>query len=346
MGCYTPAMGKTRYNEPIETWQDGDQVQAYALLTRRDARRDRNGREYLDLELSDCTGSISAKVWPDSTAMQSEFAEHQFVAFRGTVKLYRDQLQLTVDSCRQAREGDRQYGFDEARLVPSTHEDIDDLWRRLRKLLEERLERPVLRRLAEETLAEVGDALRQHPAAKGIHHAYRGGLLEHTVSMAELASAVCDHYRELDRDLVLLGVLFHDIGKLRELGAMPANDYTVEGRLVGHVVMGRDLLLERCAAIDGFPAELRLQLEHLVLSHQGKREYGSPVEPMTAEALTLHFIDDLDAKLSQLRQLTTTGARMQFVRGLGRFIYTSDNGYNGGHGGDAGSDSGEDEPGE
>jgi 3'-5' exoribonuclease len=154
-----------------------------------------------------------------------------------------------------------------------------------------------------------------------MHHAYRGGLLEHTVSMAELALAVTAHYRELDRDVVLLGVLFHDLGKVRELGAMPANDYTLEGRLVGHVVIGRDLLKECCAALGDVPPELELHLEHLVLSHQGKREFAAPVEPMTPEALVLHFVDDLDSKLNQLDRARREGPSVQWSRGLGRYVY-------------------------
>ena len=120
---------------------------------------------------------------------------------------------------------------------------------------------------------------------------------------------------------MLLGVLFHDLGKLHELGAMPANDYTLEGRLIGHVVIGRDLLIERCAAIPGFPDDLRMLLEHMVLSHQGKKEYASPVEPMTPEALALHFIDDLDSKINQLRNSREAATGMQFHRGLGRYVY-------------------------
>ena len=178
-----------------------------------------------------------------------------------------------------------------------------------------------MRRLAAETLDVYGEALREHPAAKSMHHAYRGGLLEHVVSMAELALLVCRHYRDLDRDLVLLGVLFHDLGKPRELGAMPANDYTLEGRLVGHVVIGRDLLRERCAAIEGFPGDLRLLLEHLVLSHQGKKEFASPVEPMTPEALVLHFVDDLDSKLNQLRAPREASSGIHYHRGIGRYVY-------------------------
>jgi 3'-5' exoribonuclease len=314
-------MPKILRNAPIRTWEAGDSVQGFALLTRKEPRQDRNGKSFLDLELTDASGSIVAKVWSDSPALNGRFEAHQFVAFRGTVKNYRDQLQVTLDDCREATEGDRHYGFDETKLIPSTREDIDDLWMRLQRLYTEEVERPVMRRLAAEALAVHGAGLREHPAAKSMHHAYRGGLLEHVVSMGELALAVCRHYRDLDRDLVLLGVLFHDLGKLRELGAMPVNDYTFEGRLVGHVVIGRDLLRERCAAIEGFPEDLRILLEHLVLSHQGRKEFASPVEPMTPEALALHFIDDLDSKINQLRNSREAATGMQYHRGLGRFVY-------------------------
>lgn len=314
-------MPKILRNQPIRTWEAGDSVQGFALLTKKEMRQDRNGKSFLDMEIADASGSMVAKVWSDSPALNARFEPHQFIAFRGSVKNYRDQLQLTIDDCREATEGDRHYGFDESKLIPSTREDIDDLWTRLERIYSEDVERPVLRRLAAETLAVHGKSLREHPAAKAMHHAYRGGLLEHVVSMAELGKVVCGHYRDLDRDLVLVGVLFHDLGKLRELGAMPANDYTIEGRLVGHVVIGRDLLIERCAAIEGFPCDLRLLLEHMVLSHQGKKEFASPVEPMTPEALALHFIDDLDSKINQLRASREAAPGMQFHRGLGRYVY-------------------------
>ncbi len=310
-----------RRNEPIQSLREGDSVQGFALVARREVRQDRSGRDYLDLDLADSTGRISAKAWWDSKALQREFGPHSFVAYRGLVKSYRDQLQIVLDDCREATDADRAYGFDESKLIPTTSYDIGELWDRLEKLLTAQIKRPELRRLVAETLAAEGAALREHPAAKFIHHAYRGGLLEHVVSMAELASRICDHYPELDRDLLLVGVLFHDLGKLRELGAMPANDYTLEGRLVGHVVLGRDLLLERCAAILDFPATLRLQLEHLVLSHQGQRDFGAVVEPMTPEAVALHFIDDLDSKLAQLRAARASGEPVQWHKVLQRYLY-------------------------
>lgn len=315
----------TKRNEPIASWNDGDAIEGFALLSRKERRQDRNGNTFLDLVLTDASGSIAGKVWSDSPALEGDYSAHSFVAVRGQVKDYRGQLQVSVQRCREATETDREHGFEEALLVPTTHEDIGDLYNRLERMLEKRLQHPLLRRLGVETLANHGHALREHPAAKSIHHAYRGGLLEHTVSMAELALAVAAHYPKLDSDLLLLGVLFHDLGKLEELGAMPANDYTRPGRLVGHIVLGRDMLRERCAAIEGFPADLQLHLEHLVLSHHGQFEFGSPVLPMTPEALALAFIDNLDSKLAQLWQAGEQGGGMQYLRSFGRFVLLPEN---------------------
>lgn len=308
-------------NRPIASWEAGETVQGFAYLKRKEVRQDRSGRDYLDLELADSSGSILGRAWSDSSALSTDFAARGYVKFRGQVQSYRDQLQLKVDQCRPATEADRKDGFDESKLVPSTKFDLDDLDGRLRAILATRIERPAMRRLAEVALAEHGATLRVHPAAKGIHHAFRGGLLEHVVSMLELALKFADHYPELDRDLLLLGVLFHDLGKIQELGAMPDNDYTPVGRLVGHVVLGRDLMRDAAAKVPDFPADLLLQLEHLVLSHQGRKEFASPVEPATPEAFALHAIDDIDSKLAVLRGLKETGKGFVWARSLDRFVW-------------------------
>jgi len=323
-------------SRPIADWQAGDAVEGFALLRRREDRRDKGGRPYLDLELADASGAIPAKAWSDSPALQQKFAAGEFVKFRGQVQAYRDQLQLKVDQCRTAGEADRADGFDEAALIPSTRENVDELWARLEKILDEGLARPEAVALAHAALARHGEALRVHPAAKAIHHAFRGGLLEHTVSMLGLAAKMAEHYPELDRDLLLLGVLFHDLGKTLELGEMPGSEYTPAGRLVGHIVLGRDLVRELAAGIEGFPDELLLQLEHLVLAHQGRQEFGSPVVPATAEAFALHSIDDLDSKLALLRQLGESQRGFQWVRSLERYVWLGDDAG----GGDAAEGSG------
>ncbi|MGH9379952.1 MAG: 3'-5' exoribonuclease YhaM family protein [Thermoanaerobaculia bacterium] len=315
-------MLSTRKNEPIRAWESGDSVSGFAYLAKKERRQDRNGNDYLDLELADATGAINGKAWSDSQAMGRDFEVGDFVAFKGQVSSYNNRLQLSVKDCRQVTEEDKARGLDVAKLIPSAAEDIGVLWERLTGLLEAGLERPEARRLATETLAAYGEALKEHPAAKGYHHAYRGGLLEHVVSMAQVANLLCDHYRELDRDQLLLGALFHDLGKLLELEPMPSKEYTEEGRLVGHVVIGYQMLRQRCAAIPDFPLELQRRLEHLVLSHQGSKEFGSPVEPATAEALALNYIDDLDAKLSMLRRAREEGLEgRQWVDALRRFVF-------------------------
>ncbi|MEM8929697.1 MAG: HD domain-containing protein [Acidobacteriota bacterium] len=316
-------MPTVRTNEPIATWEDGDFAQGFALVTRKEMRTDRKGRDYVDLELTDASGSLIAKVWPDSPVHKHAFGENQFVAFKGTVRQYRDQLQLNLDFCRSVKPSDREDGFDEAALVPTVAGGIEPWWQRFEAIYPARIDRPELKTLTEAILERHGDALREHPAAKRIHHAYRGGLLEHVVTMAELALNVCSQYPDIDRDLVLLGVLLHDLGKIRELGPMPANDYTLEGQLVGHIALGMHLLREVTDSLgDALPESLRLHLEHLILSHHGRREYGSPVEPATPEAFVLHAIDNLDSKLAQLREARATdGEGLRFLRPLGRTIY-------------------------
>lgn len=304
----------------ISSLEQGDKITGFALLTRKERRQDRNGKDFLDLQLSDATGSISGKVWADSPALDGDYEAYDFVAYKGSVSDFKGQLQIKLQECRRAAEADREFGFDEADLIPTTPENLDDLERRLRTVLDT-VERPALKRLSEVALERHGKELREHPAAKTIHHAYRGGLLEHVVSMLEVADKLCGHYADIDRDLVLLGVLFHDLGKIREIGAMPRNEYSQEGRLVGHVVIGRDLLLDSAREVPEIEEDLRLHLEHLVLSHQGRLEYGAPVQPLTAEALVVHFIDDLDSKINQFRSLDKGGTDPQYLRGIGRYVF-------------------------
>lgn len=312
-----------RDNEPISQWADGDFASGFALVARKESRLDRNGRDYLDLELADASGAIPAKAWPDSAALKSRFGIGDFVVFKGTVHTFRDQLQLNLDHCRRVDKKDHESGFDPERLIPTTPEGIEPLKARLAAIFPGGIERPILRAVVEEALARHGEALTVHAAAKSIHHAYRGGLLEHTVTMAELAVDITGRYPDVDRDLVLVGILFHDLGKLVELEPVPSNDYTLRGHLVGHVVIGRDMLLACCDAVGEVPENLRLHLEHLVLSHQGRRAYGSPVEPNTPEAFLLHAIDDLDSKLHQLRAARRNGPDIQFLRGLDRHVYVA-----------------------
>lgn len=314
-------MPMVRRFEPISSWTDGDFVEGYALVFRKERRQDKKGRDYLDLELADARTSVIGKVWPDSPALDASFEEKDFVVFKGTAQVYRGTLQVTLDFCRRVTDKDRQDGFDEKEYVPTTPEDMGDLKQRLAAIFPTKIKRPEMKRLVEEALSRFGEALTNHPAAKTIHHAYRGGLLEHVVTMSELSENVCDQYPEIDRDLVLTGVLFHDLGKIRELGPMPNNDYTFEGQMLGHITIGQAMLRE-CAAAAELPENLLLHVEHLVLSHHGKYEYGSPVEPSTPEAFVLSAIDGIDSKLNQLRQVKRRGGKgFQYLRPMGRSVF-------------------------
>ena len=314
-------MTETPRHPPINSWKEGDLVAGFALLSRLERRNDRNGRSFLDLELRDATGRIDGKIWPDSPALSAELTPHRFVAFEGTVQRFKEHLQIHISLCRPVQDSDHSEGFQEELYVPATSGDTEELWARLCRLLREHVKRPVLSQLVEDTLEAHGKDLKEHPAARSIHHAYRGGLLEHVTSMAELGVLLTTHYPQLDGDVLLLGVLFHDLGKLLELDPMPSAEYTPRGQMVGHEVMGHDLLLERCSAIPDFPEDLLMHLEHLVLSHAGKREYGAVVEPMTAEALALHALDDLDSKLNQLQDLRQDSRGFHYIRGLGRTVF-------------------------
>lgn len=318
-------MARIRENEPIASWEESDLVQGFALIARAEVRVDRNGREYVDLELADASGRVSGKVWPDSPAMKGDPPIRGFAAYQGIVHRHKGDLQVNLDRYRAVTDDERRSAdFDEGRLVPSAPVPLEELDARLRAVVPGSLEKEWARELAVRTLARHGDELRVHPAARSIHHAVRGGLLHHTVTMLELAVDVCARYPELDRDLVLLGLLFHDLGKTRELGALPDNDYTFEGELVGHVAIGHAMLRDLLGGL-AVPETDRVHLEHLVLSHHGRREYGSPVEPATAEALVVSQLDALDSKLAQLREARERGERgLVFLRPLGRSVWLPD----------------------
>lgn len=315
-------MARVRENEAISEWEEGDLVQGFALVARKEDRVDRNGRTYVDLELADATGRVNGKIWPDSPALETPFPEKAIVAYQGIVHLHREALQINLDRCRPVTPADRRSeSYDEGRLLPSAPVPLDELWSRLLAVVPALLERPWARQLAERALEEWGEAFRVHPAARSIHHAYRGGLLHHTVCMLEVGVDAVERYEELDRDLVFLGLFLHDVGKLRELGALPRNEYTFPGELVGHVTMGAAMVRELAADLE-IPELERNQLEHVLLAHQGRREWGSPVEPRTAEAIVVSQIDELDSKLAQLREARRDGGRgMTFLRPMGRSMW-------------------------
>jgi 3'-5' exoribonuclease len=275
--------------------RENQPVAGYFAAMAKQARSTKNGAPYIALTLSDKTGQIEARIWDDVEVQP--FDSGEVVAVRGQVCRFNEKLQIKVEKIRRADE--RDVGrYSPADFVPQTERNVDAMWQELEGWVAG-FSDPHLKALMEGFLGdkEIAADLREAPAAKGLHHAWIGGLLEHILSLMGICDLAARHYPRVNRDLLLTGVLLHDIGKLRELRWGTSFDYTLEGQLLGHITIGIGMIEEKIAAIPDFPAAKRILVEHLVLSHHGKYEFGSPKLPMTAEAIVLHYLDDLDAKM-------------------------------------------------
>lgn len=281
------------------------------------------GRPYLVLELGDKTGRMGAVVWEDFDQVNQALKPEDVVKVRGTVTTYRDTLQIKVEKIRKAEPAE----YDPHNFLPETEMDRQELWASLQAWAQS-IVNPFLRELIRRcfTDRELRGRFCQAPAGKFWHHPYLGGLLEHTVSVVYLCQKAAEQYPLVDRDLLLTGAILHDIGKTREYKWTTFIDYTDEGRLIGHVVLGERMVDELVGQIPGFPEELRKRLSHLILSHHGQRESGSPVVPMTTEAIVLYYTDELDAKMGALERIIKREKEphkrwSNWVRLMERFIY-------------------------
>jgi 3'-5' exoribonuclease len=286
---------KEIFIENLATFEEGRLFDGYFLVLARQQRTTKNGKPYLNVMLGDKTGQLESRVWePGDPRIAKEFDRGQIVKIRGCVSRYNEVLQIKVDHLRPALAGEA----DKADMLPATTQDVAVLWSKLEASVAG-VGNADLKRLLDAVLADaaLAGAFREAPAARGLHHAWLGGLLEHVVSLLGLADRVAAHYPLLDRDLLVTGVILHDIGKIYELTWQAGFDYTVEGILLGHIQMGASLVEKKMEALPGFPARLRTLVLHLILSHHGKLEFGSPKLPMIPEALALNFIDDFDAKM-------------------------------------------------
>lgn len=301
---------------------------SYFLCTRKDLRVGKGG-DYLALVLQDATGTLAGRVFEGVERFKDEFDAGEFVRAEGRTSLHNGELQLVATAIRRVHpEQDAAQGFREEDCIPSAPRPVADMWAELMALAEG-ITTPPLRVLILRLLADHGAALREWPAAQQIHHAYRGGLLEHIVTMATVGAAVARIYGAR-ADLVVAGAVVHDIGKLQELSYdSGAIAYTRDGNLVGHIALGLVLVREAMKAISGFPDDLRAEVEHLVLSHHGARDRGSPVEPKSVEAFILAAVDDLDAKLHQVRRaIHEADEDAEFTawhKRLGRVLYRGPN---------------------
>jgi len=268
------------------------------LVLSKQQRTTKAAKIYLSLILGDNTGQIEARVWdPADTRISPEFGKGSVVKVRGTVAKFEGVLQLKVDALRLAKTGE----FDRKDLLPATTYDIGELWQKLQAAVAGFTD-PDLKLLVTTILAEpmVRDRFREAPAAKQLHHAWLGGLLEHVVSLVGLARRVLPHYPILMPDLVVTGVILHDVGKIYELSWETGFDYTLEGQLLGHIQIGASMVEKTIDSLPNFPPRLKTLVLHMILSHHGKLEFGSPKLPMIPEAIMLNFLDDLDAKMQTI----------------------------------------------
>jgi 3'-5' exoribonuclease len=271
---------------------------AFFLLLQRQSRTSKTNKPYLCLTFCDKTGTLDGRVWePGDPRIAKDVGRGDVVKVRGCVSRFDDRLQMKVEQMRRAMTGE----VDKTDMMPATACNVDELWKELMGFVDS-FTQPDLKRLLTALFADpqLAQAYREAPAARQLHHAWLGGLLEHVVSLLKLADRVAPHYPTLHRDLLLTGVILHDIGKVRELAWDIGFEYTVEGELLGHIQIGIALVEKAIESIPGFPGRLKTLVLHMILSHHGKLEFGSPKLPMIPEALVLHFLDDLDAKMQAM----------------------------------------------
>lgn len=275
----------------------GTRLETIFLIHSKERKTASNGRPYLDLELRDATGVIKAKVW-DCDRLDQDFEAEDFVWVQGNVDAYRGTPQVVVAKLRRCSEEE----IDPRDYLPRSKRDPEEMYaallERLRRVPEGPVRALLLAVFEDPAIAE---KYKLAPAAMSYHHAYLGGLLEHVLSLIELGDEVCDHYPSLRRDLVLAGILLHDIGKIEELSFRRGFHYTTRGQLLGHITIGLEIVNEKMRAIPDFPADLRNQIEHIILSHHGELEFGSPKQPAFPEAFVVHALDNLDSKLESMR---------------------------------------------
>jgi 3'-5' exoribonuclease len=285
----------------------------------------KTGEPYLALTLGDRSGQIEAKMWDNVEDAIDVFEQEDVVKVKGLLNKYKNRFQITIHKLRKL--GETEIDFSD--YLPKTTKDIGELWRTLAGFVGT-FQNPHLKGLVESFMSdpEIAEAYRNAPAAKSLHHAYIGGLLDHVVSLFRSCDLICRNYPQINRDLVLTGVFLHDIGKIHELAYNRTLSYTTRGQLLGHMIIELEMLQAKLAKFPDFPPELKTLVEHLIISHHGEYEFGSPKLPMFAEALLLHYMDDLDSKLESMRahferEASAEGSWAGYNPSLGRPLLNS-----------------------
>lgn len=285
----------------LKDYKEGDRVFDIYLCKHKQSAVTKNGKPYDNVILQDKTGTVDAKIWDPNSAGIDDFDSLDYIEVYGDVTSFQGALQVNVKRLRRCREGE----YDPANYLPVSKKDRTKMYKELLGYIGS-IENVYLKKLLESFFVEDEEFIRlfqQSSAAKTVHHGFVGGLLEHTLSVVKLCDYFCSTYPMLKRDLLLAAAMCHDIGKTKEISLFPQNDYTDNGQLLGHIVMGSEMIGEKVRGIPGFPEVLAAQLKHCILAHHGEYEYGSPKKPAIMEALALNLADNADAKLETFTEI-------------------------------------------
>ena len=302
----------------IETFREGMRISDVYLCKTKQIALTKNGKEYGSLTLQDRTGTIDAKIWDLGSPGIGDFDAMDYIYIDAEVTVFQGAFQLNVRRTRRADEGEYYPGD----YLPVTSKDVEVMQKELGQYIAS-IRNEYLKKLAASYFVQDADFLKAfsgHSAAKSVHHSFVGGLLEHTLSVVKLCDYFSKQYPALNRDLLLTAAMFHDIGKTKELSAFPENDYTDEGQLIGHIIIGAQMVQERVAQIPGFPKKLENELVHCILAHHGELEYGSPKKPALIEAMALNLADNADAKLETMTEILHSAGDNNGWLGFNRFM--------------------------
>ena len=299
----------------IETLREGERIQEIYLCRQRTTAMTKTGKEYENVILQDKTGSLDAKIWDPHSMGIDEFDALDYVEVNGDVTVFNGQTQLSIKRARKISETD----VDPTNYLPCTNKNIDEMMMELTKFIagvNNPYYKQVLTKLFIDN-TEFAEAFKKHSAAKSVHHGFIGGLLEHTLSVAKMCDFFAKQYPILNRDLLMTSAICHDIGKVYELSDFPMNDYTDAGQLLGHIVMGSEMLGKIMDSITDFPTKLKNELKHCILAHHGELEYGSPKKPALIEAMALNLADNADAKIETMTELLNSNSSASSDQWLG-----------------------------
>lgn len=283
----------------IETLREGERICDVYLVKSRASALTKSGKSYDNVTLQDKTGTLDAKIWDPGSVGIEEFEAMDYIEINGDINSFQGKLQCSIKRARKVSEGE----YDPRDYIPVSEKDIEKMYQELTDIIAA-VKNPYLSRLLHTFFddADFAKRFKFHSAAKSVHHGFVGGLLEHTLSVTKNCEYFASAYPILNHDLLITASIFHDIGKLKELSVFPENDYTDEGQLLGHIVIGTEWIGEEIRKIDGFPVVLANELKHCILAHHGELEFGSPKKPALIEALALSFADNLDAKLETFKE--------------------------------------------